>query len=246
RAFLPPHSPVSARDALLLGKDGYDILYSRNARPICMATLPGTVRPDWQGRAPCTCAATLNGETELSPRGTTRILSCPLASPRLAWAWNTLDGRPEVFMVTSLPGDEGSSLFAVLDYREWQPGQSFPRTVFKKPAQCTAPPRTTKSSTVRQMRPSPASRDCSTCHVGPAAAKLKKSGLPERHPENHLDQELRKAGDSFSTLLDASGRSGDTSWRHDRAGAACPIQANATAFPNQDAAHSCKARPWPE
>jgi hypothetical protein len=96
------------------------------------------------------------------------------------------------------------------------------------------------------MRPSPVSRDCSTCHVGPAAAKLKKSGLPERHPENHLDQELRKAGDSFSTLLDASGRSGDTSWQHDRAGAACPIQANATAFPNQDAAHSCKARPWPE
>ena len=133
-------SPVSARDALLLGKDGYDILYPRNARPICTATLPGTVRPDWQDRAPCTCAATLNGETELSPHGTTRILSCPLASPRLAWAWYTLDGRPEVFMVTSLPGDEGSGLFAVLDYREWMPGQSFPRTVFKKPAQCTAPP----------------------------------------------------------------------------------------------------------
>ena len=183
RAFLGAQSPVSARDALLLGKNGYDILYPRNARPICMATLPGTVRPDWQDRAPCTCAATLNGETELSPHGTTRILSCPLASPRLAWAWYTLDGRPEVFMVTSLPGDEGSGLFAVLDYREWMPGQSFPRTVFKKPAQCTAPPRTANSSTVRQIRPSPASRDCSTCHVGPAAAKLKKSDLPKHHPD---------------------------------------------------------------
>jgi hypothetical protein len=81
RAFLPPHSPVSARDALLLGKDGYDILYSRHARPLCMATLPGTVRPDWQDRAPCTCAATLNGKTELSPHGTTRIPELPTGQP---------------------------------------------------------------------------------------------------------------------------------------------------------------------
>ena len=182
RAFLPSQSPVSARDALLLGKDGYDILYSRNAAPVCMATLPGTVRPDWQDRAPCTCEATLHGETELSPHDTTRILSCPLASPRLAWAWYTLEGRPEVFMVTSLPGDEGSGLFAVLDYREWLPGQGFPRSVFKKPAQCTASPTTRKSATVRQIRPSPARRDCWTCHVGPTAEKLKKSGLSGQHP----------------------------------------------------------------
>jgi hypothetical protein len=174
RAFLPPQAPVSARDALLIGKDGYDILYPRHARAVCAATLPGTVRPDWQDRAPCTCEATLNGKTELSPHGTTRILSCPLASPRLAWAWYTLEGRPEVFMVTSLPGDEGSGLFAVLDYHEWLPEQSFPRGVFKKPAQCTAP---------RRNAPSPAPPDCSTCHAGPTAEKLKKSGLSGQHPE---------------------------------------------------------------
>jgi hypothetical protein len=170
RAFLAPQSPVSARDALLLGKDGYDILYSRNAAPVCTPTLPGTVRPDWQDRAPCTCEATLNGETALSPHGTTRILSCPLASPRLAWAWYTLDGRPEVFMVTSLPGDEGASLFAVLDYREWLPGHGFPRNAFQKPGQCTAPPTAKGRSRVPRVPALPARPDCATCHAGPAAA----------------------------------------------------------------------------
>jgi hypothetical protein len=66
----------------------------------------------------------------------TRIFTCPLASPRAAWAWYALDGRPTSFAVTSLPGDQGFGLFAVLDYRDWLPGHQAPASAFDKPAQC--------------------------------------------------------------------------------------------------------------
>ena len=56
------------------------------------------------------------------PIANTPLTSCPLASPRAAWAWHTRDDRPTTFAVTSLLGDEGSGLFAVLDYRDWIPG----------------------------------------------------------------------------------------------------------------------------
>jgi hypothetical protein len=182
RIFFPPGGPVSARDALLLGSRGYNVTYSRTAGPLCTGTLPGTIRPDWQQRAPCSCEATIVGTTALSPHGTTRIMSCPLASPRRAWAWYTLDGRPETFMVTSLPGDEGFGLFAVLDYREWLPGHRSSPQVFERPAQCTAPSMRTGTApegSRQSARPSPApgmapgdrvdGAGCSTCHAGPTS-----------------------------------------------------------------------------
>jgi hypothetical protein len=151
-------APVAraTQDALLLGPHGYNITYHRNRGPACAAVLPGTVRPDWASRAPCTCEAMITGKTPLTPYGSARVLACPLASPRAAWAWYTIDGRPMSFAVTSLRGDQGFGLFAVLDYRDWLPGRMFPRSAFRKPsAQCQAP----GGSSLPQPQ-------CSTCHVG--------------------------------------------------------------------------------
>jgi hypothetical protein len=159
RIFGGPASPIAAQDSLLLHSQGYTVTHHRPRGLTCKAVLPGTIRPDWAARAPCTCAAAINGTTPLSPYGTTRVLACPLASPRVAWVWYALAGRPTAFMVTSLPGDEGKRLFAVLDYRDWLPDHPFPGSVFDKPAQCTA------ASRSRPKLPPAASR-CSTCHVG--------------------------------------------------------------------------------
>jgi hypothetical protein len=83
----------------------------------------------------------LDGNTSLTPYGTTAVISCPLATPRAAWAWYPLDNRPMTFAVTSLRGDEGSGLFAVLDYRDWIAGAAtIPRSAFDGPAHCDLPP----------------------------------------------------------------------------------------------------------
>src|SRR5204862_7917399 len=121
RIFFPPGSPISAQDSLLLDPHGYTVTHRRRNEPVCKPVVPGAIRPDWPARAPCACAGTINGTTALSPQGTTQILVCPLASPRVAWAWYAASGRPSVFMVTSLPGDQGRRLFSVLDYRDWMP-----------------------------------------------------------------------------------------------------------------------------
>ena len=160
RIFGHPGSAFAAQDALLLDPRGYTVTHHRGSGLTCKAVLPGTIRPDWTSRAPCACMATIRGTTPLSPHGTTRILRCPLSSPRVAWAWYALGGRPTVFMVTSLPGDEGKSLFAVLDYRDWLPNHLFPRSVLDRPLQCT--------SVTAPVNTPPASRRCSTCHLGPA------------------------------------------------------------------------------
>jgi hypothetical protein len=160
RIFRPRASGI--QDALLLGPRGYNVVHRSRRGPSCRQTLPGTIRPDWPSRGPCECAAVINGTTPLTPHGTTRIMSCPLASPRAAWAWYSLAGRPTVFMVTSLPGDEGLGLFAVLDYWEWAPDQRIPRSVFDKPAQCRPVPLAATPPKLRR---------CSTCHLGPAASR---------------------------------------------------------------------------
>jgi hypothetical protein len=121
--------------------------------------LPGTLRPDWTSRGPCSCEAMLTGTSALTPYGTTRIFTCPLASPRAAWAWYALDGRPTSFAVTSLPGDQGFGLFAVLDYRDWLPGHEAPTSVFEEPAICRAPGTAIRADTGK----------CSTCHLGKLA-----------------------------------------------------------------------------
>jgi hypothetical protein len=90
---------------------------------------------------------------------------CPLASPRVAWAWYALTGRPSVFMVTSLRGDEGAALFAVLDYHDWLPAHRFPRSVFDKPAQCRPMPQD------RPAAMSNAAKKCFACHLGGTAKR---------------------------------------------------------------------------
>jgi hypothetical protein len=160
RIYGGPRPAIAAQDSLLLEPLGYTVTHYRSKGMTCRAVLPGTIRPDWATRAPCKCAATINGFSPLSPHGTTRVMACPLASPRVAWAWYALTGRPDAFMVTSLPGDEGKRLFAVLDYREWLPDHPFPRSVFDKPAQCTA------TSRPRRSTLAPAASGCSTCHLG--------------------------------------------------------------------------------
>jgi hypothetical protein len=152
RIFRPAESRQAAQDALLLGPRGYNVVYRSRDGPICRPNLPGTIRPDWPLRGPCDCEAVINGTTPLTPHGTTQIMSCPLASPRAAWAWYSLAGRPTVFMVTSLRGDEGRGLFAVLDYWDWVPGYSVPRSAFDKPAQC--------------LPSAGAPSHCATCHLG--------------------------------------------------------------------------------
>ena len=159
RIFGDPLSAIAKQDSLLLHPRGYTVTHHRPRGVTCKAVLPGAIRPDWATRAPCTCAAAINGVSALSPHGTTRIMAGPLASPRVAWAWYALGGRPTAFMVTSLPGDEGKRLFAVLDYRDWLPDHPIPRSVFERPAQCMV---TTPS---HQVQPQ-AARRCSTCHLG--------------------------------------------------------------------------------
>jgi hypothetical protein len=163
RTFGGPEAGITAQDSLLLDPQGYTITHYRDRPPVCRPLLPGTIRPDWAARAACECAATINGTTALSPHGTARILVCPLASPRVAWAWYALSGRPTVFMVTSLRGDEGKRLFAVLDYHAWLPGHSFSRSGFGKPLPCAI----ASHSRSTQSR----LRRCSTCHLGPTYSR---------------------------------------------------------------------------
>jgi hypothetical protein len=159
RIFGAPASPFAAQDSLLLDPDGYTVTHDRNKGLICEPVLPGTIRPDWPTRAPCDCAAVIEGTTPLSPAGPTRIMACPLASPRVAWAWYTLAGRPTVFMVTSMRGDEGKGLFAVLDYRDWLPAHRVQRSAFDKPAQCRPAGNARRGA-------APAPKHCATCHLG--------------------------------------------------------------------------------
>jgi len=164
RIYFPPQSSSSVQDALMLGAGGYNVTHYRQHASTCRGLLPGTIRPDWAQRAPCSCEAVIDGNTTLTPYGSTRVISCPLASPRAAWAWYTLGDRPMTFAVTSLLGDEGSGLFAVLDYRDWVPGAaSITRSAFEEPAHCR-PPSLARSAAGQQ--PDDARRQCSTCHMG--------------------------------------------------------------------------------
>jgi len=161
RVFPSSHASFVTQDALLLGRRGYNVTYRQKGGPTCTPVLPGTLRPDWSSRGPCSCEAMLMGMSALTPNGTTRVFTCPLASPRAAWAWYDLDGRPTSFAVTSLPGDQGFGLFAVLDYRDWLPGHDAPAGVFEMPTQCQAHGGATRAETGK----------CSTCHLGNAGAR---------------------------------------------------------------------------
>ena len=155
RTFPYSHGPFRAQDALLFGRGGYNVTYRHEAGPTCEAVLPGTLRPNWSSRGPCSCEAMLADTSALTPYGRTRIFTCPLAPPRAAWAWYALDGRPTSFAVTSLPGDQGFGLFAVLDYRDWLAGHQAPPGVFDKPRECQA----------HGLRIHADTSKCSTCHL---------------------------------------------------------------------------------
>src|SRR5262249_32208372 len=159
--LFPAGSPNTAQDALMLGPRGYNVSHLRGRGPVCAPVLPGTVRPDWPVRAPCSCEAEIAGGTPLTPYGTARVLACPLASPRAAWAWYSASGRPTLFMVTSLPGDEGAGLFAALDYRDWLPGHHVARSVFAKPQHCPMPP-----APPGKAAPAAAPSHSPPCHLG--------------------------------------------------------------------------------
>lgn len=161
RIFPPPRTGVTAQDALLLGAGGYSVTYRRAGAPSCTPGLPGAIRPDWPSRAPCTCEALIEAGTPLTPSEATRILSCPLALPRVAWAAYRLSGRPSMFMVTSVRTDAGARDFAVLDYFGWMPHRQMPRSVFEKPPQCIGPPPTGAAAS--------APPHCATCHHGKPA-----------------------------------------------------------------------------
>jgi hypothetical protein len=153
--LFPREAGRPMREALLLGGHGFNVADSRASGPVCTAVLPGTIRPDWASRGHCSCEAMITRKTPLTPYGATRIFTCPLASPRAAWAWYAMDGRPISFAVTALPGDQGSALFAVLDYRDWLPDHAIPHSAFDPPAQCPA-----------NVPARAASAKCSTCHLG--------------------------------------------------------------------------------
>jgi hypothetical protein len=156
RTFPYSHGPFRAQDALLLGRRGYNVTYRHQAGPTCEPVLPGTLNPDWSLRGSCSCEAMLTGTSALTPYGTARIFTCPLASPRAAWAWYALDGRPTSFAVTSLPGDQGFGLFAVLDYRDWLAGHQAPPSVFEMPRECRA----------HGLRIQADTSKCLACHLG--------------------------------------------------------------------------------
>lgn len=162
RIFGSPDAAFVAQDSLLLGRDGFTVTWRGRGAPSCEAVVPGTLRPDWALRAPCRCAAAIDAGTPLSTQGPTRILACPLARPRVAWAWYAASGRPTTFAVTSLPNDGGKGLFSILDYRDWRPGFSVPASAFEKPPQCT-PASAEQVSRLRRMR-------CGTCHLGAGAS----------------------------------------------------------------------------
>jgi hypothetical protein len=160
RIYLPQGSSSTVQDALMLESGGYNVTYYRAHAATCRGVLPGVIRPDWAERAPCSCEAMIDGNTPLTPYGPTRVISCPLARPRAAWAWYTHNDRPMTFAVTSLRGDEGSGLFAVLDYRDWVPAPAgLQRSAFDGPAHCG--PQSGRSAPA-----DPAGRQCSTCHTG--------------------------------------------------------------------------------
>ena len=161
RIFLPPGTGIMAQDALLLGKGGYTVGYRRHAAPSCTPGLPGAIRPDWATRAPCSCEALIDTGTPLTPEEPVRVLSCPLALPRIAWALYGRSGRPSMFMVTSVREDAGNRDFAVLDYFRWSPHSQVPRSAFNKPMQCTAP----RPTNIRTSAPT----HCSTCHSAESA-----------------------------------------------------------------------------
>jgi hypothetical protein len=156
RTFPYAPGPFRAQDALLLDGRGYNVTYRNEAGPTCEPVLPGTLKPDWSLRGSCSCEAMLTGTSALTPFGTARIFTCPLASPRAAWAWYALDGRATSFAVTSLPGDQGFGLFAVLDYRDWLAGNQAPPGAFEMPRECRS----------RGLHIQADTGKCSACHLG--------------------------------------------------------------------------------
>lgn len=170
RMSYPAGAKLSTEEALLLDGYGYSILRTRESRPSCDNSLPGTVRPNWTTTGGCSCEASVEGGTPLTPYGTARILVCPMTAPRVVWAWFAADGRPQVFMETSAPGDDPTTVLALVDYTAWMPGKEAPRAAFAAPSQCRAP-RAPVAQPASRHAMQGASRSCGACHLDRIAGR---------------------------------------------------------------------------
>jgi hypothetical protein len=167
RNFWPARSELASDDALLLDGFGYSVARTRAGRLVCNAALPGALRPNWLETGGCSCEASIEGGTAVTPYGPVRIIVCPMTAPRVVWAWFTADGRPMVFMETSAPGDDPAGKLTLVDYHGWQPGHAAASLAFQAPLQCPAPPAQTVSPGPAHAK-EPAPRRCGACHTDKA------------------------------------------------------------------------------
>jgi hypothetical protein len=167
RNFWPARSELATDDALLLDGFGYSVARTRTGRLICNAALPGALRPNWPETGGCSCEASIEGGTALTPFGAARIMVCPMTAPRVVWAWFTLGGRPMIFMETSAPGDDPAGKLTLVDYHLWQPGHVPARAAFQTPMQCPAPaPQAISPGPAHAKQSAP--RRCGACHTDKA------------------------------------------------------------------------------
>jgi hypothetical protein len=167
RNFWPARSELATDDALLLDGFGYSVARTRAGRLICNAALPGALRPNWPETGGCSCEASIEEGTALTPYGPARIMVCPMTAPRVVWSWFTLDGRPMIFMETSAPGDDPAGKLTLVDYHAWQPGHVPASAAFQAPLQCPAPTSQTVSPGAAHAK-LPAPRRCGACHTDKA------------------------------------------------------------------------------
>ena len=159
--FEQPGAPVIGEAALLLGGHGYHLSRIDDGRPICGAGMAGVVRPDWPRASGCSCEAEIRGMTPLTPFGPARIMRCPMGSLRVLWSWFAAGDRPQAFMQTFAPDDDGTGYLAVVDYHSWMPGSVPREESLKAPAQCPKPDFASQSELH--------SMGCGVCHLNDSA-----------------------------------------------------------------------------
>jgi len=165
RMFWPADSPFVNDDALMLAAHGYSVIRKRTGAVQCIPSLPGTPRPEWLREAPCSCEATIDAATPLTPYGPVQILRCPATPPRLFWTWHTAAGRPMTFMVTPSRGDEPTALITLADYYAWVPGYASDESAFARPTECGNLP--LRSRTNLGPPGAQPAEPCGRCHLTP-------------------------------------------------------------------------------
>jgi hypothetical protein len=153
------HTPPLVPELISVLKKGvgYSLERLPNGRPVCMASNPGLVRPDWMLAAGCECKGVIERNPEFGANETSQILACPVKEKphRVNWAWYTAQGRPILFMEPAAYGNGVN----VADYHLWLPGQKMPAIDFQLPSECANP--------VGTGVPASAMVSCSECHTTP-------------------------------------------------------------------------------